>query len=306
MPHAGQLEGFIDCAHSLERVKLPPRQGAFSCLNEGASKMKISHLIAASFLFCHSSMHAQDLTYQQLITRDGVKQGFAFQQAADPVASAVLFQGGDGRIGAFGSERKGWVRNDAAFLSGGAGRFADTGISAAAFDTPSDRRNLNSGFRSTVEHAQDAAAVMDFLRKKAPGKPVCLIGTSNGSLSATSAAALINEQGPDCIVLTSSVTVKPKSAVVARFAHVFTDADLSKIKVPVLIVHHKNDLCEHTPYAPMLVHTKSFPNSPKVDLITIEGGQDHSDNCNRGHHQFLGIEREVTVQIADWIKSLGK
>jgi pimeloyl-ACP methyl ester carboxylesterase len=268
--------------------------------------MRVSNLILVFGLFFYSSIHAQDLTYHQVITRDGAKQGFAFQQASDPVASAVLFQGGDGRIGAFGSERKGWVRLDGAFLSGGPSRFADTGISAAAFDTPSDRRNLNSGVRSTIEHAQDTAAVMEFLRKRAPGKPVCLIGTSNGSLSAATGAALITDRGPDCIVLTSSVTVKPKSTLIARFAHVFTDADLSKIKVPVLIVHHKNDLCEHTPYAPMLEHVKSFPNSPKVDFITIEGGQDHPDNCNRGHHQFLGIEREVTAQIADWIKSLGK
>ena len=268
--------------------------------------MKLCPLITAFLLIFNPSLQAQDLSYHQLITRDGAKQGFAFHPASDPVASAVLFQGGDGRIGAFGSERKGWVRHDAAFLSGGAGRFAETGVSAAAFDTPSDRRNLNSGVRSTIEHAQDTAAVMAFLRKKAPGKPVCLIGTSNGSLSAASGAALISDRGPDCIVLTSSVTVKPKSSLIARFAHVFTDADLSKIKVPVLIVHHKDDLCEHTPYAPMLEHVKSFPHSPKVDFITIEGGQDHPDNCNRGHHQFLGIEREVTAKIADWIKSLGK
>lgn len=268
--------------------------------------MKISHLMVVCGLIFHSSTHAQDLTYQQLITRDGAKQGFAFQQAANPVASAVLFQGGDGRIGAFGSERKGWVRLDGGFLSGGAGRFADAGISAAAFDTPSDRRNLNSGVRSSIEHAQDTAAVIDFLRKKSPEKPVCLIGTSNGSLSATSGAALITDHGPDCIVLTSSVAVKSESSLVARFTHVFTDADLSKIKVPVLIVHHQKDSCKYTPYAPMLAHAKSFPNAPKVDFITIEGGQDHSDNCNRGHHQFLGIEREVTAQIADWIKSLAK
>lgn len=56
----------------------------------------------------------------------------------------------------------------------------------------------------------------------------------------------------------------------------------------------------------MLEHVKSFPNSHKVDFITIEGGQDHPDNCNRGHHQLLGIEREVTAKIADWIKTLGK
>jgi hypothetical protein len=49
---------------------------------------------------------------------------------------------------------------------------------------------------------------------------------------------------------------------------------------------------------------KSFVNSPRVDLLAIEGGQDHSDSCNRGYHQFLGIEEQVTKQIADWINGL--
>lgn len=259
--------------------------------------------IAVVLLFPLLSL-AQNLSFREIQTREGVKQKFVYQKAVDPIASAVLFQGGPGTIGVAGSEEKGWVRNDGFFLAGGAGRFTENGVSAAAVDTPSDQRNLNSGFRSSAEHAQDIAGVIAFMRHQAPGKPVCLVGTSNGSLSATSGAALLGELGPDCIVLTSSVSIKPESSIIARFAHVFTDADLKKIKVPVLIVHHKKDSCKHTPYEPMLGYVKAFDHSPKVDFITVEGGQDHSDSCNRGHHQFLGVEREVTAQIADWIKSL--
>ena len=268
--------------------------------------MKIPSIFATIFSLIATVVSAQNLSFREIPTREGVKQRFVYQKATEPFASAVLLQGGPGVIGAAGSEEKGWVRYDQLFLAGGVGRFAESGVSAAAVDPPSDKGNLNSGFRSTLEHAQDMAAVTAFLRKDAPGKPVCLIGTSNGSLSATSGAALLGDKGPDCIVLTSSVSVKPQSSLIARFAHVFTDADLTKIKVPVLIVHHKNDSCKHTPYEPMPGFVKAFPNSPKVDFITVQGGQDHSDACNRGHHQFLGIEREVTAQIAEWIKSLSK
>lgn len=268
--------------------------------------MKSATLFLLISSLLSGATYAQNLSFREIPTRDGVKQRFVYQKANEPFASAVLFQGGPGTIGAAGSEEKGWVRHDGFFLAGGAGRFAATGVSAAAVDTPSDKGNLNSGFRSTLEHALDIAGVMAFLRKQAPDKPVCLVGTSNGSLSATSGAALLGDQGPDCIVLTSSVSIKPQSLIIARFAHVFTDADLTKIKVPVLIVHHKNDSCKHTPYEPMLGYVKAFSNSPKVDFITVEGGQDHSDACNRGHHQFLGIEREVTAQISDWIKTLKK
>jgi len=268
--------------------------------------MKIFSFLVTLAVLLAPAVSAQNLSFREIPTREGVKQRFVYQKANEPFASAVLFQGGPGAIGAYGSIDRGFVRLDGAFLSGGAGRFAETGVSAAAVDAPSDKVNLNNGFRSTPEHAQDIAAVIAFLRSEAPGKPVCLVGTSNGSLSAASIAAILGEHGPDCIVLTSSVSTKSSSAIVARFLHAFTDADLTKIKVPVLLVHHKNDLCKYTPYEPMLGYVKAFPNSPKVDFVTIEGGQDHSDNCNRGHHQFLGIEREVTAQISDWIKSLKK
>ena len=247
---------------------------------------------------------AQDLSLREIPTREGVKQRFVYQRASEPFASAVLLQGGPGAPGVMGSEAKGWVKNDNNFLAGGAGRFAQVGVSAAVVDPPSDKRDLNSGFRSSPEHSQDLAAVMVFLRKQLPGKPVCLIGTSNGSLSAASGAAMLGAQGPDCIVLTSSVGVKPTSSIVQKFAHTFTDADLTKIKVPVLIVHHKKDLCSYSPFEPMQGHVKSFVASPRVDLMAIEGGQDHSDSCNRGHHQFLGIEAQVSKQIADWINAL--
>lgn len=275
-------------------------------LNWMSLAMKMLSVVPAIFALFATAVSAQNLSFLEIPTREGVKQRFVYQKATEPFASAVLLQGGPGAIGAFGSEERGWVRLDAGFLSGGAGRFAVAGVSAAAIDSPSDKGNLNNGFRSTHEHAQDIAAVIAFLRRQVPGKPVCLIGTSNGSLSAASGASLLGEKGPDCIVLTSSVSIKPQSSIVARFAHVFTDADLTRIKVPVLIVHHKNDSCRHTPYEPMLGFVKAFPSSPKVDFITVEGGQDHSDSCNRGHHQFLGVELEVTAQIAEWIKDLSK
>ena len=212
-------------------------------------------------------------------------------------------QGGSGAIGASGSKDKGWARIDG-FLSSGTSRFAANGISAAAIDAPSDRGDLNNGFRSSVEHIQDIVAVISFLRQQSPLSPVCLVGTSNGSLSATSGAAQLGDQGPDCIVLTSSVSVKPTGLFVPKYAHFFADADLAKIKVPVLILHHKEDKCKHTPFEPMAGYVSAFKNSPKVDLIAVEGGQDNGDSCNRGHHQYLGIEGQVTQQIAEWIKSL--
>jgi hypothetical protein len=112
---------------------------------------------------------------KELPTRPDVTIRFVYARAENPVANAILFQGGPGNIGIFpnGSMR---VEN---FLSGGAARFTQNGISVAIVDVPSDRRHLND-FRHTPEHAQDAAAVIAFLRQQ-NRLPVWAIGTSNGS-----------------------------------------------------------------------------------------------------------------------------
>lgn len=228
---------------------------------------------------------------KELPTRPGVTLRFVYAKAENPVANAILFQGGPGNIGIFPN---GSVRNEK-FLSGGAARFTQNGISVAIVDVPSDRRSLDD-FRHTPEHAQDAAAVIAFLRQQNK-LPVWAIGTSNGSLSAATAAALLKERGPDGIVLTSSTTSKPIAA-----AHPVTDAALDQITLPTLFVHHKDDACRVTPYSAIPGVMAIMKQARVVDLITVEGGEIRGNPCHDGYHQFLGIEAAVTKQIADWIK----
>ena len=228
---------------------------------------------------------------KELPTRPDVTIRFVYARAENPVANAVLFQGGPGNIGIFpnGSMR---VEN---FLSGGAARFTQNGISVAIVDVPSDRRSLDE-FRHTQEHAQDVAAVIAFLRQQNK-LPAWAIGTSNGSLSAATAAVLLRERGPDGIVLTSSTTSKPGPA-----AHPVTDAALDRVTVPTLFVHHKEDACRGTPYGAIPGVMASMKQARVVDLIAVEGGENRGNPCHSGYHQFLGIEATVTQQIADWIK----
>jgi pimeloyl-ACP methyl ester carboxylesterase len=246
-------------------------------------------LFFALALACGSAF--AQLEVKELPTRPDVTIRFVYARAENPVANAILFQGGGGNIGIFpnGSMR---VEN---FLSGGAARFTQNGISVAIVDVPSDRRSLD-GFRHTPEHAQDAAAVIAFLRQQ-NRLPVWAIGTSNGSLSAATAAVLLKERGPDGIVLTSSTTSKPVPA-----AHPVTDAALDQVTVPTLFVHHKGDACRVTPYGAIPGVMASMKQAKVVDLITIEGGENRGSPCHSGYHQFLGIEAEVTRRIADWIK----
>ncbi|MBA4329354.1 MAG: alpha/beta hydrolase [Polaromonas sp.] len=231
---------------------------------------------------------------RELTTRPGVTLRFVYLRAANPVASAVLFQGGPGNIGIFpnGSMR------DGGFLAGGGQNFVAHGISVVIPDVPSDRRHLD-GYRASEAHAQDNAALIEFLRQQAP-VPVWAVGTSNGSLSAAAAAARLQGKGPDGLVLTSTVTREGRTR---GLAHVVSEVPLQDVKVPVLLVHHKDDACYVTPYDAMPGLTAALSAAPRVALITAQGGSNNGNPCHAGHHQFQGIEAAVARDIADWIRA---
>ena len=229
---------------------------------------------------------------KELETRPGVQLRFLYAKAAQPLASAVLFQGGEGNIGIFDN---GSTREDG-FLAGGAQRFTQAGISVAIPDVPSDRRILR-GFRDTAAHAQDNAAILAFLRREAQ-VPAWAVGISNGSLCAAAMATHLGADGPDGLVLASSVT---KDGVTPKMAQVVHWVPLHSIRVPVLLVHHEKDGCYVTPYGAMANLKAAFKASPEVALLTVSGGSSEGNPCHSSHHQFLGIEAQVTQDIAAWM-----
>ena len=255
---------------------------------KGCMRLPVALLVALCTISPPAFAQAQVL---EMASRPGVTVRFAYFPAANPVASAILFQGGAGNIGLYpnGSTRSG------GFLATGAANFNRNDISVAIIDLPSDRRHLDD-FRQTREHAEDAAVVIDFLRQRAR-LPVWAIGTSNGSLSAATSAAILKARGPDGLVLTASTTRKPISA-----AHPVTDAALNEIALPVLFVHHRLDGCSVTPIDAIPGVMASMKAAKPVELITVEGGDPAGNPCRTGHHQFVGIEAAVTQQIAEWIK----
>jgi pimeloyl-ACP methyl ester carboxylesterase len=247
-------------------------------------------IVALSLLLVPMASQAQ-VEVKEISPRPGVTLRFVYAKAENPVASAVLFQGGPGAIGIFPN---GSMRVES-FLSGGAHRFTRNDMSVVIPDVPSDRSTLDD-FRDTPEHAQDNAALIAFLRQQSK-VPVWAIGTSNGSLSAAAASTHLKEKGPDGLVLTSSVTIASVKA-----AHSVMLAPLNEVKVPVLLVHHKQDGCRVTPYDAMPGLMAAFKSARKVDLISEEGGSATGNPCYTGHHLYLGIEAAVTKDIADWIK----
>jgi pimeloyl-ACP methyl ester carboxylesterase len=227
-------------------------------------------------------------------SRPGVTQSFLLvRPPARPVAAAVLFAGGNGALN-LGSGRLGLAFN---FLVRNRGRFAQHGLLVAVVDSPSDHPAGLDGFRTTEAHAEDVRAVIAAARKEQAG-PVWVVGTSMGTVSAANAAARLHTGGPDGLVLTSTVTrqgrERPESV---------GDVRLEAIRVPTLVVHHRDDACRSTPYADTVGLLRDLAAAPRRELLTFVGGDSPlSGPCEaRAAHGYFGLDAEVVGGIARWI-----
>ena len=190
----------------------------------------VATIVVAALLLAGSSVRAFDEELLTIATRPGVSQPFLLlKPARPPVASVILFAGGNGLLGVAKWATGG--RGSGNFLVRSRALFAERGFLAAVVDAPSDRTADGlTGFRSTQARAQDIAGVVAFLKQRAD-VPVWLVGTSMGTVSAANAAARV-PQGVDGLVLTSSVTRASR-----RERESLKDVNLKAIALPTLFVH---------------------------------------------------------------------
>jgi hypothetical protein len=233
-------------------------------------------------------------------TRKGVTQGFLLvRPPKPPTASLILFAGGDGRLALSPPNTINQLKFN--FLVKMRERFANVGgFLVAVVDTPSDRGDYWN-FRTSKEHAEDMKQVIAALREMAP-VPVWLVGTSMGSVSAAGVAGRLAEGpgGPDGLVLTSSVVLVSRST-----GETVKSAKLGEIRVPTLIVRHKDDQCKYSSPSEATAIYKALAQANPKEILTFEGGNPpKSDACEaQAQHGYFGIEREVVDAIIEWIRS---
>ena len=235
---------------------------------------------------------AQELA--SVASRPGVTQPFVILPAdgRSPRAIALLYVGGGGRINARreDGEVKFGARN---FLPRAGAEFARNDLLPVVMDAPSDSPELTDGYRTGREQSADARAVIDELKRRFPGLPVYVVGTSRGTLSA---AFLGRDLGGEIagVVLTSSLF---GSANPRRQAATLRGFDYRSIGSRLLFVHHRDDSCEHTPYP------SASRLSPPYDLITVSGGKpSESAPCEPfSAHGFFGVEAATVDAIAAWM-----
>jgi len=229
-------------------------------------------------------------------TRPGVTQRFVLLTPPQPKAVVVLFAGGHGGL---------QIQDNGSFRWGGGNflvrsrqLFAERNLVVAVIDAPSDKQTdpFLSGHRQRPDHVTDMKAVIAWLHDQTK-LPVWLIGTSRGTQSAASLATqLTGRDGPDGIVLTSTILTE------RRGSRAVPEMDLDKLTIPVLIVHHELDgciLCRFSDIPPLM---KKLSGLQRKELSTFKDGQSRGDPCEAfAYHGYNGIERQVVERIASWI-----
>lgn len=253
-------------------------------------------LLSSLFLFCASHAFAQ--VVQKVVdipTRAGVSQRMLVLSPQAPKAAVVLFAGGHGGLRIFPNGSFNWGEGN--FLVRSRQLFADQGLLVAVVDAPSDRQSppYLAGFRQRPEHVADIRAVIAWLREQAK-VPVWLVGTSRGTQSAAYAATeLTGPEGPDGLVLTATILTDEQGRPVPAMP-------LDRLHIPVLVVHHELDGCNHCSFRDVPGLMEKLGAAPRKQLLSFKGGENRGDPCEAfAFHGFNGLEREVVTQIAMWL-----
>lgn len=225
-------------------------------------------------------------------TRPGVSVSYYYMPRPGATATVVLLTGGAGGIG-----MKNGVPISKNFLVRNRDLFAAQGFNVAVVGKPTDREDLDFGFRVSAKHMEDLQKVAAHLKRET-GLPVWFVGTSMGTISATASAIAFGDSDLAGIVLTSSITRFDKLGAVPT-------QKLDQIHIPVLVMHHAKDQCFICQPHEVSYITKGLKNARVKKELIVNGGSDpRGDPCEPMHwHGYIGMDKEAVDLISGWIKN---
>lgn len=240
---------------------------------------------------------ADQVSVHDVATRPGVTVRVLTIKPERPIATILLFPGGNGRVtfqpDGSTSYRGFPVRNPALFTQ--------HGFMTAVINAPSDRLPSPAMyfFRDNAAHLEDVRHVIALLRRET-NAPVWLAGHSAGSISVSNAALKLRDDGPDGLILISTVNGK-----FYKYSSTLDDIKIEDIAIPILLVHHEQDECEWTLFRNAQRLMPRLKKAVRAELVSFRGGGPvEGDPCGSLHyHGFPGIEQEVASRIANWIKT---
>jgi hypothetical protein len=210
-------------------------------------------------------------------------------------ASVILMTGGNGLLEL---DATGTITNSTGnFLIRSADLFLRHGLNVMMADAlPAHPTGLNFAARLSVAHAAELQGFINAAISRW-GKPVWVVGTSNGSISGVTAAgfqpALAGLKG---VVLTSSVTQLTAGTQPTLNLYV------SRITVPALVVWHQDDHCAASSPAGSAALFAAIPSAEKASRTFEKGHSVATDPCGAfSEHGYAGIEERVVARIAGFI-----
>jgi len=234
---------------------------------------------------------------QELVTvstRDGVTESYLFVRnpSASPGIVVIAFVGQPGVIGLAGRQVPMGFGPMTNFLIRLRNDLVDRQFAEVLVEAPSDKlpQGMSDDFRLGPEHLTDIRAVVADVKKRFPEAKLYLAGHSRGTVSAAALAAKLGDtvQG---VILMATITKGD------RYGPGLSTFDFSSLKIPVLLVHHRNDGCPANPYYGAERLAKSFP------LLSVSGGDPpQSGPCDsQSAHGFYGRDAAVAAAIKAWM-----
>jgi pimeloyl-ACP methyl ester carboxylesterase len=216
--------------------------------------------------------------------------------AREARASVVLMTGGNGLLAL---DATGTIIDSTGnFLIRSADLFLRHGLNVMMADSaPAHPAGLTDANRLSAAHAAELQGFVNAALTRW-GKPVWVVGTSNGSISTVTAAGFQPAlSGLSGVVLTSSVTILP-TALQPTF-----NLYASRITVPTLVVWHRDDHCSISPPAGSANLFTLIPSAHKDSRSFVHGHSVATDPCGAfSEHGYAGIEEEVVEEIAEFIR----
>ncbi len=250
-----------------------------------------TRLLLTLLLAC-AQAGAEDLL--SLPTRPGITQSLLLAAPTEPRAIAVLFPGGDGVADLTSlQDRFDLARGN--FLIRARKHLIENQVATVVLTAPSDQASgMGDDFRMGDAHVADVRAVVAELKRRYPGLPIFLVGTSRGTVSAAFVGRVLAPEVAG-LVLTATVTSPNKRRIPEMGLSGF---DFASIKTRLLIVHHQDDGCYVSPYRGVRGLAERFP------LVTVTGGLPaRSDPCQAlSPHGFIGQEAKTMAAIAAWMQ----
>ncbi len=256
----------------------------------------MKRLLLLLLFFAPVSCWAPSAWAQEIVTlntRAGVTQSFfiANMGGVKAEAAALLFIGGGGyiRLRMEDGQPKFGAQN---FLPRSRLEFIRNGILPVIMDNPSDKHShegMNDAFRASAQHVADIRAVVAEVKRRHPGLPVFLVGTSRSTISVAYLGRTLGDEVAGA-VLSATLFYAGQRSVLAGF-------DFNAIKLPLLFVHHREDACPSTPY------TEADRLGSTFALVSVRGGKPpQSGPCDPlAPHGFFGREAETVDAIAAWM-----